>query len=105
MQYSRRGIPLVTSYDFKLPEDVTIDSWKIFPSQSGKKCLVLAINSKSLQSTHKDIIKKYGATYDYETYVPHITVSYDYNSDDIPESLPDVKITFSRVNIEPLESE
>ncbi len=62
-------------------------SFDIFESQNGDKCLVLRFICESLTKRHKDLMKEHGATYDYDEYKPHITLSYDVGDLD-PDKLP-----------------
>ena len=103
--YSRRGIPAVQQYNINLPINATIDGWKIFPSQNGKKCLVAVVKSQELVDHHETIHARYGASYDYPDYIPHITFSYDYTASKVPSSVPDVQVVYDRKNIEPLDPE
>ena len=103
--YSRKGIPEVKSKDFKLPIAAEITGWKIFPTQTGGKCLVASLKSEQLTSHFNDIMDNYGATYDFPSYQPHITVSYDYGSDVAPKTFPKIKVQFNKVRIEPLDPE
>lgn len=61
-------------------------------------CLVLKYDCPDLVSRHKELMKEHGATFDYEEYNPHITLSYDIGDLDIDE-LTDVKKAIKRVVI------
>ena len=54
-----------------------VDGMEVWPSKSGKHCLVLKLNCPSLVKRHEELMKKHDATYDYKEYKPHITISYD----------------------------
>ena len=56
---------------------VQAEKWDIFKSRDGKNCLVLKLNSAAMQQRHKQLMKELEASYDFPTYLPHITVSYD----------------------------
>ena len=101
--YSRKGIPEVDSHDFKLPLKAEIVGWHVFPTKAGSNCLVCDIESAVLTKLHKDIKDKYGATHDFDSYKPHITVSYDYDKDTPPSTFPKMSVTFNKINIEPLD--
>lgn len=100
--YSRKGIPKVKRYNFHTPVKSTVKGWKIFNTRDGKKCLVLELNSHELKFYHEDIMKTYGATYDFDKYIPHLTVSYDYNSDKFPPKY-DEEIVFDKIKVEALD--
>ena len=100
--YSRKGIPDVKSYDLSLPITAKLSEWKIFNTQDGKKCLVGVVNSNEIKKHHEKIMKKYGGTYDFPEYIPHITVSYDYESDEIPSKIPNFDIVYDDKDLKPL---
>jgi len=103
--YSRKGIPDVKAYDFELPLSGKVCGWHVFPTQTGGKCLVAALESKQLTNIHKDIMDKYGATYDFDEYKPHVTISYDYDKDEAPKTFPRMRLFFNKVKIDPLDPE
>ena len=100
--YSRKGIPEVENYKFDLPIKCEISSFEIFTTQSNTQCLVAKLSSECLTSIHNDIRKKYGATHDFPSYKPHVTLSYDYGSDEVPKDLPKIPLTFDKVAVKPL---
>jgi len=42
-----------------------------------QKILVLKLESNELVKRHKELMKEHDATYDFDEYIPHITLSYD----------------------------
>jgi 2'-5' RNA ligase len=69
------------------------------------RALVIEVESKELQDIHKAAIDS-GASYDYETYKPHITISYnaEANENIIPLLFPpNFDITLSHEEVEPLK--
>ena len=52
------------------------DVWLSAPF-SGTRCLVMLYDCPELVKRHKDLMTEHGATYDFEEYKPHITISYD----------------------------
>jgi 2'-5' RNA ligase len=54
-----------------------ISKLDIFTSSTGNKCLVAILECGKMVSRHKELMKKYGFTYDYPEYIPHVTLSYD----------------------------
>ena len=101
--YSRKGIPEVTDHKFSLPIKGTITKWDIFTSDSGDKCLVGHIESPELNALHKQLRSEYGATHDFDSYNPHVTLSYKYGSDTLLETVPDFKLEYTKIKIEPLD--
>lgn len=57
---------------------------KVFKTQTGKRALVLAIESDYLHERFKYAMAL-GATYDFPDYQPHITLSYDIGVMEIPD--------------------
>jgi 2'-5' RNA ligase len=56
--------------------------WKVFESkESKKKCLVMAVESKSILARHEYLMRTLGATYDFPDYIPHVTLSYNLGPD------------------------
>ena len=79
-----------TKYDNIVINDVGEDlgnaepkKFHIFETQDNKRALVLLIKSEYLTSRHKELMKKYDLTYNFDEYIPHITLSYDIEDFDI----------------------
>lgn len=53
-----------------------------------KGAVVLLFQSSVLQSRWLDLIEKHGASWDYESYQPHITITYDSNDIDVSKIKP-----------------
>ena len=74
--YSRKHLP-----DYKPEPDIEhhadVKGLEIWPTKSGKNCLVMKLHSPSLEKRHKDLMDKHEATYDYPEYKPHLSLSYD----------------------------
>jgi hypothetical protein len=58
-----------------------------------------------LDAHHNAIRSLYGATHDFPNYSPHITLSYDYGDQKVPQQVPDISIEYTTVTIEPLDPE
>lgn len=97
--YSRKGVPQVSEYKFNVPFTAKPKRWEIFGT-----CLVLVVNSSDLTKVHNDIMDKYGATYDYDDYTPHVTVSYNYNGS-LPKVVPNIDLVYGSIDIEPLDDD
>jgi hypothetical protein len=54
------------------------------------KCLVLVYQCKQLENRHKYLMSHHDLTYDFDEYIPHITLSYDVG-DITPQDLPSPK--------------
>lgn len=58
------------------PVEAEIDSFDVFPSDEGNNCLVAKLKCDEFHNRHKKA-REMGATYDYDEYIPHVTLSYD----------------------------
>lgn len=71
------------------------------PEGSGKetsRCLVLKYECPDLVKRHQELREEHGATHDYPSFEPHITLSYDIG--DMDEStFPDIKKHLGQINI------
>lgn len=65
--------------------------------EDSKRVLVVTLKSPDLTKRHNEIMKEPGATYDFDSYIPHVTLSYDCG--DFDETGHSIKKFFS----EPLE--
>lgn len=80
-----------------LDEAAAVTGLKIFVAKDEKNALVLTLSSDFLQKRHKELMEEYDLSYDFEEYIPHITISYDcgdYDIDhiEIPDYLKDLEI-------------
>lgn len=41
------------------------------------KTIVVMFDAPELEKRHKELMKEHGATWDYESYIPHVSLSYD----------------------------
>lgn len=101
--YSRKGISQAEGEDIGLPMNLKIVGWDIFTSKNGQKCLVGKVDSKELTKAHDMYMSKYGATHDFDSYKPHLTVSYDYGDGKAPKDLPDFELTFNTRSFKALD--
>lgn len=78
--------------------------YKVFKTASGKRALVLLIDSDYLRNRHEygNIL---GATYDFPNYQPHITLSYDIGSMAIPKDAPVFDVGISHEYMQELDLE
>ena len=92
--YSKKYLPdYEPAGKLKKPLVGTFSGFEIFESSkdddTGKKknCLVMRFICESLSQRHLSLMKEHGATYDYDEYKPHLTMSYDAGDFD-PDKLP-----------------
>lgn len=85
--FSKKTISYKGLNDLKEPWIVEAAEFHVFPTQSGKKCLVLKLDAPDLVHQHNKIMKKYKeATYDFDEYIPHVTLSYDMKDFEMPKN-------------------
>jgi 2'-5' RNA ligase len=103
--YSRKACPEIEFHDTALPALADGAAFDIFPNQDGSKCLVLKLASKQIHDLHEIIREQYGATHDFPSFQPHITLSYDYTQVTTPESGLDYfkDLQFDQYVVEPLD--
>lgn len=107
IMYSRKHhpdfspIPDAIHYGTPIAFDVFTDR------RTDKNCLVLKYRSLSIEKRHYDLKNRFGATWDFDTFEPHITLSYDIGDFDVSKlSVADIKIhliEFSKEYCELLE--
>lgn len=73
--FSRNEIDFPIKTGIYEPIDPVV-KFHVFKTQSGKRALVLKIDSEYLKQRH-ELANQLGATYDFPDYIPHITLSYD----------------------------
>lgn len=56
----------------------------VFETFDKKRALVIKLDCPYLEQRHKYLMQKYDLTYDYEEYIPHITLSYDIGDLEVP---------------------
>lgn len=81
--YSRKYLPNYKSQGQIDPPFIgtptQLQVWESQPDENGKtsNCLVLKYQCNALYQRHKKLMSQHGATYDFDEYDPHITLSYD----------------------------
>lgn len=81
------------------PIEAEVNTLTVFQKEEegSKRVLVVTLKSPELHKRHKEIMKEPGATYDFDEYIPHVTLSYDCG--DFDETGHNIKKFFN----EPLE--
>lgn len=77
--YSRKHIPLSGSID--VDYDAQVSNFELFGDN--KEILVIKLLSSDIKERHKFLMDTYDATYDYDEYIPHITLSYNIDKFDV----------------------
>ena len=109
--YSKHPCPEVKEMDFGLPIEATPIGFELFESNSestkGSMCLVLLLESKELRELEKKCRDDYGATSDFPSYKPHISLVYNFTKEKPNDNI--VKrlniIEFDENNVDPLKSD
>lgn len=68
------------------------------------EALVLELDCPFLEILHEKIMKDNpDATYDFETYVPHVTLSYEFESYEIPNRIPHIELEIESIYSEEIK--
>lgn len=81
-----------------IAQPLRLEVWKSQSTDDPKNMLVLLIECEELHDRHNFLMKEHDASYDYPTYKPHITLSYDAGDVDLEKmtdltSLKDLEIS------------
>lgn len=100
--YSRKVVPELESMVLPEPITATPIGFAVFKSNM-YNCLVILLESMGLNLLHQQAMAL-GATYDYPTYHPHVTVSYDFQGEVPDDGILDVigNLNFIEVIVEDL---
>ena len=106
--YSRKHLP-----DYKpagrISGKAKPKSFKVFETFDKKRALVLLLDSKYCLKRHEELMQEHGATFDYDEYSPHVTLSYDIGEnkkpsqrklDELPTELELVEEYIEDLNLE-----
>ena len=76
--YSRKYLPEFSSHG-KLDKPIVaeVDKLHVFQKEGGPRVLTIKLKSPELERRHKEIMDGHGATYDFDEYIPHLTLSYN----------------------------
>lgn len=99
--YSRQPVAL-NAKDFVLPTNIPISGWEVFPTRDQKLCLVMTLKSPAIDDIHSKMIAA-GGTHDYPDFKTHISVCMDYQQTVLPTTLPNISVSFSKLEIKPLD--
>lgn len=90
--YSRKHLPHYKPDEkYKKPMVGTPMALEVWKSQSGKNVLVVNYSCPTLYQRHHKLMQQHGATYDFDEYKPHVTLSYDVGDDFDVDGLPEFK--------------
>lgn len=81
------------------PIVATVSDSEIWDTQDNKRAFIVRLSSDDMVKRHKQLMKEHNATYDFDEYKPHITLSYDVGKEfdlkdvgDFSDYIPDNKI-------------
>ena len=82
--YSRKNLPEFKARG-KMDPPIVVKAKKlnIFPTKDKVNALVVELDAPEMVARHESIMKEHGATYDYDKYIPHITLSYNCGDFDV----------------------
>lgn len=86
--YSKKYLPNMKAQG-KLDDDIVANPKDFDLFGEDKDSLVLKLDAPDLVKRHKDLMKEHGATYDFDEYIPHVTLSYDAPDFDLDDLDPD----------------
>jgi hypothetical protein len=101
--YSRKFLPAYKAQGELDPPWVgtpkTFHVWKTQPTEHTPKvarCLVLEVDCEDCIDRHEYLMKEHGATFDFDKFTPHITLSYDIGDEQIsrfgdPKEIGDIE--------------
>lgn len=99
--FSRKHLPkyMPITYDKPLmgkPTEVT--------NLGDDKTIVIKFDAPELKKRHKKLMKEHGGTWDYDDFIPHVTLSYDAKRVDVSKlTTPKFSIKIVKEYLEPLE--
>lgn len=95
--YSHKHLPeYKAAGKYDKPMKGTPTGFEVWKGQNGSNCLVLTYDCSELYQRHHKLMMQHGATYDFSTYQPHITLSYDVGDlkvDKLPKFEDSIEIT------------
>jgi 2'-5' RNA ligase len=105
--YSRTPVPSAENYSGSSANQMAkVSGYEVFPTKNDGKCLVMRLEFPFAETLNRQLTAE-GATSDYDSYKPHMTIAYNITQDIDPESMPVPKfpLWFDPVKVEPLDPE
>ncbi len=81
--YSRKYNPDVKEDQSLYPLKIKGKELHVLDTQDNKRALVMKFDSPELVERHNFLMSEYQLQYDYDEYIPHITLSYDIGDMDV----------------------
>ena len=105
--YSTTPVPSAEQYKGSQSADsARVTGYEVFPTKNDGKCLVMRLEFPFANLLNKQLTAE-GATSNYDTYKPHMTLAYDMEQEVDPETLPlpQFPLRFESVKVAPLEQD
>jgi 2'-5' RNA ligase len=104
--YSRTPVASAEQFKGRIEATATCSGYEVFPTKTGDKCLVMRMDCPSA-TTMNEHLAKLGATSDYDSYKPHVTICYNYNGPEDVSVLPrpQFPMHFDELEVKPLDPE
>ena len=105
--YSRTPVPSAENHAGSIGGDVAkVTGYEVFPTKNDGKCLVMRLEYPFANLLNKQLTAE-GATSDYDSYKPHLTIAYDITQEIDPATLPapQFPLHFAAVKVAPLDPE
>lgn len=77
--YSKKSFPYDVVKNINVSNDIV--GIRKFNQQNGKIALVLELSGEYVRDEHERLMSEYGLNYDYDEYIPHVTLTYDYTGE------------------------
>lgn len=103
--YSRTPVPSAENYTGSVGADsAKVVGYEVFPTKNDGKCLVMRLEYPFANLMNKELTA-HGATSDYDSYKPHLTIAYDMQQEVDPSTLPvpQFPLKFGKVKVAPLD--
>jgi hypothetical protein len=92
--------PEIEDEDYALPCSAIPVGFRVLGEET--KVLVVELYCPNATRLHDLFMDKYGATHDYDGYIPHITVAKNFTGP-VPNEIPELEIKFSDKAVEELK--
>jgi hypothetical protein len=104
LMFSRNILPTLKDEEVKLPILARGSEWKILPqpNRSGDALVLVLRTDGVLEELHDRFMELPNATYDFDSFIPHVTVSTRYNLPEVPKVKPNFGLVFDEFMVEPL---
>jgi len=102
--YSRTPVPDAEKLSREYSVKADPVGYEMFETKDGGKCLVLRVESAEARALN-NTLGAMGATSDYDSYKPHVTLAYNITQDIDPATLPVPKfqLVFDHLHVAPLD--